>query len=73
MNIVDTSGWLKYLADSQLAGNYAIAILHVTDTRWRSEEEWAYPVAGACQASIDLGIEWRPLAIDGCVRHPGRE
>ena len=26
MNIVDTSGWLEYLADSPLAGNYAAAI-----------------------------------------------
>ncbi len=28
MNIVDTSGWLEYLADSPLAGNYAAAILY---------------------------------------------
>ena len=28
MNIVDTSGWLEYLADSPLAGNYAAAILN---------------------------------------------
>lgn len=26
MNIVDTSGWLEYFADSPLAGNYATAI-----------------------------------------------
>jgi predicted nucleic acid-binding protein len=26
VNIVDTSGWLEYLADSPLAGNYAAAI-----------------------------------------------
>lgn len=26
MNIVDTSGWLEYFADSPLAGNYAAAI-----------------------------------------------
>ena len=30
MNIVDTSGWLEYLADSPLAGNYA-AVIENTD------------------------------------------
>ena len=73
MNIVDTPGWLEYLADSPLAGNYAAAILHLTDTRWKAEEERGCPVAGACQTSIDLGFEWPPLANDGCGRHPGRE
>ena len=28
MNILDTSGWLEYFADSPLAENYATAILH---------------------------------------------